>query len=358
MTHKRKQAAEWLITLEDPDISSMHLLLWKAWMKQSARNRRAFQEIDQVSRRLKYYLDELRDIPIPSRQEQAADQSDARKTVLKRLSLSPANRTDRAWEQVTLWPGWLRGGAVTVAAIVFVGTVYLLVSGVLQQQAIEPMRSYQTTIAEHRSIVLPDQTAISMGAKSSLSVNFSPEHRVVVLESGEALFKVAKDENRPFIVMAGAGTITARGTVFNVRRDGNRVVVIVTEGRVEVTRGLQLSQSSNRDWSAALQPTATTLSAGYQAVISPTELNVVELKDPAAAIDWQAGQLQFRAEPLKYVLAGVSRYSAKEIIIADKDVENILFTGSVFQDQTDEWLQALETVCAVFGLNSPLKSST
>ena len=79
-------------------------------------------------------------------------------------------------------------------------------------------------------------------------------------------------------------------------------------------------------------------------MVGPTELSVVELNDPTEATQWQAGLLRYRAEPLQYVMEGVSRYSGKEIMILDAEIEEMLFTGSVFQDQTGDWLQALEDV--------------
>ena len=92
---------------------------------------------------------------------------------------------------------------------------------------------------------------------------------------------------------------------------------------------------------------ATTVSAGVQAVVSPSELSVVEFSNPTAVTEWQIGHLQYRSEPLKYVVADVSRYTSKEIIIADTEVEAIVFTGSVYQDQTEDWLRALETAFPV-----------
>src|SRR5690606_21916567 len=64
---------------------------------------------------------------------------------------------------------------------------------------------------------------------------YSDEIRVLNLESGEALFTVAKDSDRPFVVMAGEAVIVAVGTQFNIQRKLSDVVVSVVEGVVGVS---------------------------------------------------------------------------------------------------------------------------
>ena len=54
--------------------------------------------------------------------------------------------------------------------------------------------------------------------------------------SGEAYFTVAKNPGRPFVVAAGGVGVRAVGTAFNVRLDSDAVEVLVTEGRVQVSR--------------------------------------------------------------------------------------------------------------------------
>lgn len=347
MTKKRKQAAEWLMWLEDLDFSARVMRRWKAWNKRSERNRQAFRELEQFSRELDDCRDELRELPIPTRQERDADTSPV-PLAANRLLDHPAGELPGLWGRLGDRPAWQRQAvAMAGIAVVLAGLLYAItaISPILERG--ETIQAYQTAVSEHREIVLADGSEISMGAKSSLSVNFSTDKRIVVLESGEALFVVTRDAERPFIVMAGASTITAIGTAFNVRREGNRVVVTVTEGTVEVKRSPQDSSALAGDLNAAQPLMTTTVSAGVQAVVSPTELSLVEVSNPTAVTEWQFGHLQYRSEPLKFVVADVSRYTTKEIIIADSEVEAMIFTGSVFQDQTEDWLEALETAFPV-----------
>ena len=347
MSKKRKQAAEWLTWLEDSDFSAGATRRYEAWRERSKGNRRAFRKMEQFSRELDDCRDALRAIPIPSREECDADTS-APPLASNRLLDHPASELPRFIGRLGDWTaGQRQAAAMAGIALLLAGVIYAIVAVVPELERDEAMLSYQTAVAEHRNIVLTDGSRVSIGARSSLSVNFSSDKRIVVLEAGEALFEVAHAAERPFIVMAGASTITAVGTAFNVRREGNRVVVTVTEGTVEVRRTPQEAIATAGDQTSAQSLMATTVSAGVQAVVSPGELSVVELSNPTAVTEWQIGHLQYRSEPLKYVVADVSRYTSKEIIIADTEVEAMIFTGSVYQDQTEDWLKALETAFPV-----------
>ena len=346
MSKRREQAAAWLMKLQEPDISDGELLRWEAWINRDARNRQAFAEVERLSRRVADYADDLKDIPAPSHtgHERVRPTPAAADSSGKAGSAAGIVALD-LWGRWAARPSWVRRRALTaVVAAVMVAGVLLVRLSALPPRADESIQAYQTEVAQHQSITLPDGSVIALGARSSLSVNFSSEQRIVMLETGEALFQVEEDSGRPFVVMAGAGTITALGTVFNVRRDANRVVVTVTEGSVEVRRTADGAQSGARDAPSSRQHTAARIGVGAQVVVSPTELSVVELNDPTEATQWQAGLLRYRAEPLQYVMEGVSRYSGKEIMILDAEIEEMLFTGSVFQDQTGDWLQALEDV--------------
>ena len=347
MTRRRKQAAEWLMWLEDLDFSAGVMRRWKAWSKRSERNRKAFRELEQFTRELDDCRDELREIPIPTKQECDADESPV-PVAANRLLDHPTGEFPRPWDRPGHWPAWQRRAAAMAGiAVVLAGLLYAITGIPPMLERDDTIQTYQTAVSEHRKVVLVDGSEISIGAKSSLSVNFSSDKRIVVLESGEALFTVAHDAERPFIVMAGASTITAIGTAFNVRREGNRIVVTVTEGTVELKRSPHDPRAFAGDHDTVQRLMTTTVNAGVQAVVSPTELSLVEVSNPISVTEWQIGHLKYRSEPLKFVVADVSRYTTKEIIIADSEIEAMIFTGSVFQDQTDDWLKALETAFPV-----------
>lgn len=86
-------------------------------------------------------------------------------------------------------------------------------------------------------ITLEDGTRVWLNARSTLRypVKFTAGERRVEL-SGEGLFDVTHNPERPFIVEAGKATMTVRGTKFNVRdfNDEGMASTTLLEGCVEV----------------------------------------------------------------------------------------------------------------------------
>src|SRR3546814_12246707 len=60
------------------------------------------------------------------------------------------------------------------------------------------------------------------------------ERRDITLLAGRALFDVAKDPQRPFVVKAGDRTITALGTLFDVDVSPTELRATLAEGVVAV----------------------------------------------------------------------------------------------------------------------------
>jgi transmembrane sensor len=150
---------------------------------------------------------------------------------------------------------------------------------------------------------------------------------------------------------AGAATITAVGTAFDVRKTGDRVFVAVAEGVVQVVPQaadkLQLA-SNDPARSAAVLVGRNRVSAGHEVVVdesTPTaRVRATDVKEVTA---WQHGRLQYLGEPLKYVVADVNRYSSKEIVVRDPAVGELLVTGTVFENDVDGCLATLEVILPV-----------
>lgn len=86
-------------------------------------------------------------------------------------------------------------------------------------------------------IVLTDGTIVWLNSESKMSYpsDFNDTIRRIVL-TGEAYFQVAKDADRPFVVVSGELQTTALGTAFNVRYYvGDSVAtVFLVEGKVKI----------------------------------------------------------------------------------------------------------------------------
>jgi ferric-dicitrate binding protein FerR (iron transport regulator) len=95
---------------------------------------------------------------------------------------------------------------------------------------------YSTKIGSQEAIKLDDGSVIYLNTSSKAQVHFSKNLREVRLLEGEALFTVAHDAGRPFIVVTDTARVRAIGTQFNVYRTGTDATrVSVIDGVVQVT---------------------------------------------------------------------------------------------------------------------------
>ncbi|MGH8277829.1 MAG: FecR family protein, partial [Steroidobacteraceae bacterium] len=121
--------------------------------------------------------------------------------------------------------------AVAAAAAAAVVCVMVAIGG---WSALYHDPSYATDVGEQRTVRLSDGSTVELNAVSRIRVRFSQHERAVDLLLGQALFRVAKNKDRPFLVFSGATRVRAVGTQFDVNRERSSTVVTVLEGRVAV----------------------------------------------------------------------------------------------------------------------------
>lgn len=187
---------------------------------------------------------------------------------------------------------------------------------------------YATRTGERRMLELADGSRIWLNSDSALSVDFGPQQRRLRLHSGEALFEVAKDAARPFIVEARGGEVRAVGTRFDVDSRGPQVRVDVTEGVVQVN-------------SAGSAPVR--LSAGerlsYREAAAPEPVQPLDLSSASA---WQRGKLIFNQRPLGEVLDELERYLPGRIVLTDGALRQHKVSGVFDLKDPDALLKTLE----------------
>lgn len=88
---------------------------------------------------------------------------------------------------------------------------------------------------------LADGTIVTLNKGSAIHVASAglQRRRLVTLGAGEVFFNVARDERRPFEVTVNNTRVQVLGTSFNIRKDQDRIEVIVSSGRVRVRHGEQ-----------------------------------------------------------------------------------------------------------------------
>ncbi|MGQ4274681.1 FecR family protein [Terrihabitans sp. B22-R8] len=175
-----------------------------------------------------------------------------------------------------------------------------------------------TMSGEWQTVTLPDGSSADINTSSAIQLAFGPGERRVRLLKGEAVFTVAKDATRPFVVEADGDVATALGTVFAVRETGEGAVVTVLESRVAV----------------AFQHGGPERQLGPGEQVRPLGgSHEVTAVDADAATAWRRGKLIFSDRTLGSVVAEISRYHPGLIRIVDPSLEKLRVSG-VF-DATD-----------------------
>lgn len=162
---------------------------------------------------------------------------------------------------------------------------------------------YKTALGERRAISLDDGSSVELNTQSQVRVRYSKARRDLVLDKGQALFTVAHDKGRPFVVTAGDTAVLATGTRFEVYRKADAVDVTLAEGKVEVSK-------------PKTKAAPILLAAGQKLEVTPRATAPAKAVDIAAATGWTNGRLIFRDIPLASAVAEVNRYSRRRVVLA------------------------------------------
>ena len=248
------------------------------------------------------------------------------------------------------WPGAVdlsRRGWLAAAAVA--GLVILGASSLAFQDG---WRTYVTEIGGRKQIALSDGSTVTLNTDSEMRVHMSAGRRDIVLMRGEALFHVAHDTRRPFLVTAETTVVRAVGTAFSVRiRADNQVDVLVTEGHVAV---------GTPQADAGFAPSsATAVSAGEAAAIRHGRVNVKslhtdEMKRKLAWTDPSGPRLWFQGETLSEAVAEFNRYNVRHLVIADPSIADpsvlqISFGGSIAATDIESFVEALKLFHVIVG---------
>ena len=146
-----------------------------------------------------------------------------------RACAGPGFRFRRLQARAPRWRGAPRcrlGGALAACGLIAVTGTW----SVLRHRG-----RFSTGKGETKVIALKDGSVVTLNTASEIQVNYSDALRSVELIRGEALFDVAKNKARPFVVAAGDTSVRVVGTSFTVRHlDATPVQVLVREGIVDV----------------------------------------------------------------------------------------------------------------------------
>lgn len=298
MTSIDEQAARWAVRLAGPPLPAQQQRQLDDWLQADVRHRGAL-----VRARAQWTdLDRLAAL-------QACNSGP-----LGRAPVGP-QLTRRHWI----------GAAAAAATALGAGLSWLAVRGGALR--------YLSGLGEVRRIPLPDGSTALLNTASELEVRISRQQRRLVLIRGEALFQVAPDRARPFVVLTDAMAVRAVGTAFDVRVEADRLDVMVTEGTVE------LAGSAG----AAAPASAQRLGANERAVVDrarSVEVHSIGAAEAERQLAWREGLLFFDNDTLAAAAAEINRYNRRQVIIEDRQLGAMPIVGRFRTTDIDDFARA------------------
>lgn len=318
----RARARRWLVRLSAGDVSGRELQRFNQWLSAHPEHRAASLSVASMWCELGLIEDSvLARYPLAALLSDNYGEDD---------TADEGKKPDKGRFQTLVADYWLSAiGATGILVVAIVASLW-------NSSPSQPLQ-YASVIGEVKRIDMEDGSRIVLGPKSNIVVHYDDHERKVRLIDGEAFFSVAKDPQRPFIVSAMNGSITAVGTAFNVHRGHAQVTVTVHEGRVNLAAVIG-SENAGHD-NTAEKLLAVGQEASFDQVSGISDVNAVDLQQRS---QWRFGRMLFSDKPLSEVVSDINRYSTLQVYIAEERLSDIKVNGSFELDQTKALLKAME----------------
>ncbi|MDB5436199.1 MAG: hypothetical protein JWR47_2456 [Phenylobacterium sp.] len=300
--HTEEAAARWLLRQEESGWSQENQAELDAWLAAAPENKVAYWRLEHGWRKVDR-LAALRGPPLPA----------------PSLPPWPERRPLGTWRPVAVAAG--------IAACLVAGALIWPAPGLLGH------KTYETEVGGRETVPLADGTRVELNTQTSLRAAVTAKSREVWLDKGEAYFEVAHDPTRPFVVHAGAKTVTVLGTKFSVRRNGDQVEVAVVEGRVRVTDTASVAATPP----PVLTRGDTAIAEGPSMIVAPKSVERV-----ASELSWRQGLLTFDQSTLADAAGEFNRYNRKKLVIADGEVAQTRIGGSFEAENVDAFARLLQ----------------
>lgn len=301
-----EEAAIWQARLQHGETDIELQKAFNIWLAADARHRQAYEEMELLWGTL--------ETPVTQLMAEQSDHSLAAKTVSVHKLQQQSLRH--------------RFQHLALAACL----VLTIVIGWQQDWATHWQSDYVTAIGEETSILMADNSRITLNTDSALAVDFTAERRQVRLLKGEAWFEVTSADNRPFIVATSAGSVRVTGTRFNVRLHQDAAIVSLDEGQVELSTP---DHSSNPNGSPVV------LSPGQQAMLSSQGISSLSSFDHTAITAWLRKQFVFYDTPLAEVVDTLNRHRYGRIIIINQKLKALKISGVFSTNELDTALDVM-----------------
>jgi ferric-dicitrate binding protein FerR (iron transport regulator) len=169
-------------------------------------------------------------------------------------------------------------------------------------------------------VTLEDGTEVWLNADTRLRYpeNFEGAERRVELE-GEAYFKVAKNEDKPFYVVSGGQEVRVYGTEFNINGYAEDTAIRTTL----VEGSISLRPIGGNGSELMLTP-------GSQAVFDKHESRArVQQVDTEVVTSWRSGTFVFEDQTMEQIMQTLSRWYDFLYEFSDPQLASTVFMGSI-----------------------------
>jgi transmembrane sensor len=216
----------------------------------------------------------------------------------------------------------------------------LFVAGISAYLAFAPSgERFTTPIGGIASVPMADGSNVTLNTDSQIRIALTDTERRVELGHGEAFFEVSKDPNRPFVVRAGNKRVIAVGTKFAVRREGDDIEIVVTEGKVRIEDGAA-GRDSRADGSADVFLTPGSIARADEAGVLVQRRTLPEAEEQ---LSWRTGWLMFRNQELADAIAEFNRYNVRKIVLQDPAISSLKIEGNFRATNVEAFVRLLES---------------
>jgi transmembrane sensor len=196
-------------------------------------------------------------------------------------------------------------------------------------------RIFCAALGDRKPVPLTDGTRIELNSGACISTEIEAKSRIVRLESGEAIFRVARDPSRPFVVETGPISIEDVGTEFDVYRRESSTRVVVIEGAVQIA-----SRGTNPQPLTALQQINVpddTAQARVRRTIARDDFDRMTA--------WVHGDVEIENWTLKETMDEFARYQHFQTEFADPRIAEVRIGGRFHVTDLEGLLDLLKHGC-------------
>lgn len=307
-------ASYWVVRLGAEDCTPEDRYAFDVWRREDPAHEASYQKI----KRGNDYLDRFMEAP----------------EFQERIELARKRTKPPLWKRDSM--RWI--GAAAACLMILATSVNLIPwpeSGVQPVTVADAVEAYETRIGERSTVTLSDGSVVTINTNSRIEVGYTDDLREITLIRGQGFFDVAKDIDRPFVVVAGEKRVMALGTIFDVRFDDqNEVQVTLVEGKVQVDNAgesdgaLREIRRSDAVDGPAIVAASIELNPGERLIARADAAPEIIETDGIEETSWRRGQLVFRQRVLSEVVAEMNRYSAQQLVLdADERVVALEVSG-------------------------------